>query len=323
MTAISNTPPAVSKNREAFYNANSDTDQPRILVGTGQELVQYHQDSAIRIWYNDLPANYEPHWHTALEIIVPVENWYEATIGSESFHLVPGDILMIPPGELHSLHAPETGNRFVFLFDLSLLTRLRGFAGIQSVLSTPIHLTRATYPNIYDDIYQLLLQMRNEYFSKNEFMDLTIFALLLNLFVKLGTNHLDSIDLFSNARTYKQKEYVDKFNAVMDYIDANYMKELDLDEIASSNGFSKYHFSRLFKQYTNYTFCSYITHRRIKIAEKLLEEPNLSITEVALQSGFPSISTFNRVFKQMKGCTPSEYREKNAPYLRTQERNAD
>ena len=120
MTAISNTPPAVSKNREAFYNANSDTYQPRVLVGTGQELVQYYQDSAIRIWYNDLPANYEPHWHTALEIIVPVENWYEATIGSESFHLVPGDILMIPPGELHSLHAPETGNRFVFLFDLSL-----------------------------------------------------------------------------------------------------------------------------------------------------------------------------------------------------------
>lgn len=323
MAAISKTPPPISKNRETFYNVNSDTTQPRILVGTGQELIQYHQDSAIRIWYNDLPADYDPHWHTALEIIVPVENWYEATILDESFHLVPGDILLIPPGELHSLKAPETGNRFIFLFDLSILTRLHGFASIQSILTTPLHLTRATHPDIYDDIYQMLVQMRNEYFNKNEFMDLTICALLLNMFVKLGTNHLENIRLFPKTRAYKQKEYVDKFNTVMDYIDANYMKELDLAEIADSIGFSKYHFSRLFKQYTNYTFCSYITHRRIKIAEKLLEEPDLSITEVALQSGFPSISTFNRVFKQLKGCTPSEYREKNTPYIRALKRNAD
>ena len=41
-------------------------------------------------------------------------------------------------------------------------------------------------------------------------------------------------------------------------------------DIASSIGFSKYHFSRLFKQYTNYTFCAYLCHRRIKVAEELL-----------------------------------------------------
>lgn len=297
--------------RQVYYDANSDTSRSRILMGTGQELVQYRQDASIRIWFNDIPADYAPHWHSALEIIVPMEGWYDVTVGEVTYHAVPGDIMIVPPGELHALHAPESGTRFIFLFDLSGFSRLHGFASIQSILAKPIHLTQGAYPYIYDDVYQILVQMRNEYFTKSEFADLTIGSLLLNFFVKLGTNHIDNIDLFSNIRFHKQKEYVDKFNRVMDYIDSHYMEDLNLDAIASSIGFSKYHFSRLFKQYTNYTFCSYICHRRIKVAEELLEHLDLSITEVALQAGFPSISTFNRLFKQAKGCTPSEYREKN------------
>ena len=53
----------------------------------------------------------------------------------------------------------------------------------------------------------------------------------------------------------------------------------------------------------------------IKVAEELLEQSGISITEVAMKAGFPSISTFNRLFKQAKGCSPSEYREKNHSHL--------
>ena len=304
------TPPN-SQNRKIYYDANSDTAKSRILVGTGQELIQYQQHAAIRIWYNDLATDYEPHWHSALEIIMTVENDYDAVIGDTSYHIPLGSIMIIPPGEIHSLTAPETGCRFVFLIDLAPFSRFQGFSGIQSLLSQPMLITKSDYPAIYDDVYNILGQIQNEYFSKNEFAELTICALLLNLFVKLGINRLENIDPFSNIRVYKQKEYVQKFNSVMEYIDSHYMDNLSLENIASSIGFSKYHFSRLFKQYTGYTFCAYISHRRIKVAEELLEQPDLSITEIALQSGFPSISTFNRLFKQQKGCTPSEYREKN------------
>lgn len=301
--------------RERYYNANSDTAQARVLMDSGQELVSYRLDTAIRIWYNDLNIGYAPHWHSALEIVAPVDNWYDIKIGETTYHTVPGDIMIIPPGELHTLIAPKTGSRFIFLFDLSVFSRLHGFAGIQSILSRPIHLTRSVYPQIYDEVYGLLTQIREEYFIQNEFAALTIYSLLLNFFVKIGRNHLDGILLFSNIRAHKQREYADKFNSVMDYIDSHYMDELKLDDIASSVGFSKYHFSRLFKQYTNYTFCAYICYRRIKVAEELLEQSGMSITEVAMKAGFPSISTFNRLFKQSKGCSPSEYREKNNSHL--------
>ncbi len=295
-----------------FNSVNSDFPGNRTIQPGSQEVVSYHLSSAVRIWCNEQDVDFDAHWHTALEIIVPVENWYDAVIAETTYHLMPGDILIIPSGELHSLKAPRTGTRYVFLLDISSVAKLHGFASLQSIMDGPLYITRTTYPHIYDDIYHILLQMRNEYYSRNEFAELAIFSLLLNLFVKLGNDRVNCRTLFPSTRPYKQKEYVSKFNDVMEYIDAHYMENFTLEDVAYATGFSKYHFSRLFKQYTGYSFCSYICRRRIKVAEDLLEQPDLSITEIAMQSGFPSISTFNRVFRQQKNCSPSEYREKNS-----------
>ena len=294
-----------------FNSVNNDFPGIRTIQTGSQELVSYHHSSAVRIWRNDQHAHFDPHWHTALEIIWPEENWYDVAIHDKSYHLIPGDILIIPSGELHSLRAPEQGVRFIFLLDISSITKLHGFSSIQSLMNSPLYINKNTCPHIYDDVCRILLQMRIEYYSKNEFAELAIFSLLLNLFAMLGTNHLSRENLFPSARPYKQKEYINKFNNVMAYIDAHYMDDISLDDIASATGFSKYHFSRLFKQYTGYSFCAYICRRRIKIAEELLAKPDLSITEIAMQSGFPSISTFNRVFRQQRNCSPSAYREKN------------
>ena len=81
-----------------------------------------------------------------------------------------------------------------------------------------------------------------------------------------------------------------------------------LDDVASLAGFSKYHFSRLFKNFTGLSFYKYLNKKRIEQAEKLLVDPALSITEVALQSGFSSLSAFIRMFKLIKDCTPTEFR---------------
>ena len=294
-----------------FYGINHDYNGTR-EVQDSQETVSFQDNSTVRIWLNTQTECFEVHWHTALEIIMPVENYYDAYVEGNTYHVQPGEFLVIPPGDLHELHAPDNGSRFIFLFDISHITKLKGFVGIQSILSQPLYITRDTYPQIYEDVYQLLIQMRNEYFNKNEYAELTIFALLLTFFTKLGYNHVNASNLFPNVRLYKQKEYIQKFNNLMEYIDIHYMEELNLEDIAESTGFSKYHFSRLFKQYTGFTFCDYLCHRRIKVAEELLTRPDLSITEVALQAGFASISTFNRLFKQYKNCTPSEYRSRNS-----------
>lgn len=299
-------------------NSNISTPELRInhrdysgrIVESTQETVSFRDNMNLRIWYNDIDQQYSPHWHNALEIVVCTKNDYDVCINETNYHLSPEEILIIPSGELHSMSAPEPGIRYIFMFDLSCLDGFKSFYEIRSLLLSPVYITPETYPGIHEEIFNLLLQMKDEYFAESNFCELTIYSLLLKIFVKLGNHRLDVEAAFPNVRSYKKKEYIQKFNTLLDYINTHYAEDLNLDAVAAMAGFSKYHFVRLFKQYTGYTFCDYITYRRIKVAEEMLGNSTCSITEVALQAGFPSISTFNRIFKQHKSCSPSEYRAK-------------
>lgn len=286
---------------------NSDWSGTKYINST-HELVAYHNDTIIRIWRNVEPRGFKPHWHSSIEIILPVENHYDAKISNTNYRVNPGEILVIPPRELHELIAPPDGVRFIFQFNINVMAQLKGFAAIQSMLSKPLHITKDTHPLVYNEVYQTLLDMCKEYISGNPYSELSIFSLLIRMLISLYENHIQTTDLFQNVNVNKHQEYVAKFGNLLEYIDTHYTEDLTLEDMADIIGFSKYHFSRLFKQYTNFTFCDYLKHRRIQAAEMLLDQPEYSITEVALQAGFPSISTFNRIFKEYKNCTPTEFR---------------
>ncbi len=292
-----------------YYDVNSDWAGDR-TVTDAQEIVQFHNNSTIRIWCNEQNQDYATHWHSAMEIIMPMENHYDVEINQISYHINPGEFLLIPPGEMHKLIAPDSGRRFILLFDISLITKLKGGTSIQALLLQPLFITKDGYPKVYDEVYRLLLDITDEYFSKNEYAELTIYSLLLSFFVKFINNRIQDEELFPNVRQSRQKEYIKKFNDLLDFINLHYSEELNLESMAARMGFSKFHFSRLFKQYTNLTFNDYLNFRRLKAAEELLANPALSIIEVSMRSGYSSISTFNRLFRQMKHCTPSEYRSK-------------
>ena len=93
------------------------------------------------------------------------------------------------------------------------------------------------------------------------------------------------------------------------FIDTHYMDNISLEYAATFVGFSKFHFARLFKEFTNSSFYDYLCHRRIIAAKTLLEDDSLSITEVGRMCGFTNQSTFTRSFSAHANCTPSKYRQ--------------
>lgn len=295
-----------TEKRLDFYTVNNDYPGERIVTDS-HETVQFHNDSAVRIWCNEQAADFEMHWHTALEIIMPIDNHYDVFSNQGAYHLLPGDILVIPSKEKHKLTAPASGRRFVYLFD-PFIMKMKGFLNLQSLLDHPLLITRNTHPRIYDELYNILIQMQYEYFTEREFAELSIYGLLLHFFAILGYDHIGSTNSLPTVRPNKKNEYIKKFSELLEYIDTNYTDELKLEDLANRIGFSKYHFSRLFQQYTNSSFVNYVNQRRLKVAEELLLQPELTVTDVAIQSGFNSISTFNRLFRKEKNCTPSEYR---------------
>ena len=279
----------------------------RIMDGI-YEKVDFQNNSSILLHINHETDNYSTHWHTAIELIMPITNYYTIVIGKTTYQLSEGEILVIPPGELHELIAPLEGVRRILLFDFSLISNLRGFSNISSVLNQPRLINETNAPEILPQLQTLFDEITTEYTSKNNLREAAIYALIIQMFVLLGRKYMSTENLFPDVKVNKQKEYIEKFNLIFEYINNNYMEDISLDMIADVAGFSKFHFSRLFKQFTDMSFYDYLNQRRVKEAEKLLLNPNLSITEIALRSGFSSISTFNRVFKSFKECTPTEFK---------------
>jgi AraC-like DNA-binding protein len=140
--------------------------------------------------------------------------------------------------------------------------------------------------------------------------ELNCYAHILDLYALIGRNHLQSVYANTNIQPARQQAYLSVFDHVMRYIDHHYMEDISLDTVAAEAGFSKYHFSRLFKQHTNTTFLHFLCLKRIQAAERLLSSTNRSIAEIALKAGFDSIPSFNRIYRKMRNCTPTQYRAK-------------
>lgn len=93
------------------------------------------------------------------------------------------------------------------------------------------------------------------------------------------------------------------------YLAANYRQKFSLSEVAARFYLSPYYLSRLFKRVTGQSIVDYINNRRIEAAQKLLETTELSISAVAEQTGFASAAHFRRVFREVMGTGPLQYRK--------------
>ena len=92
------------------------------------------------------------------------------------------------------------------------------------------------------------------------------------------------------------------------YIERNCGKRLKLPEVAQVVGLSPNYFCRKFHDFTGLPFTVYLAGIRVANASRLLHNPNMRIKEIAYETGFSSISQFNRVFHAAMGASPSEYR---------------
>ena len=282
----------------------------KILNGI-HETVAYDAFHGLKLYHNREAENYPIHWHTALEIIMPVQNEYTVIIDGTPHTFGEGDIFITPPGTLHELTAPPSGERLILLFDYSTICNVKDMDSMLHTLLPYTLITREEYPELNKKLQFYLNEVVREYDHPMPFTEACVYSLMIRFFVTLGRTNFSANTKFPGIANHKQHEYVEKFMMVCNYITDHCTENITVEELADLAGFSKFHFARLFKQFSNMSCYEYLTQKRIAHAERLLIEPGLSITEVAMRSGFNSLSTFNRIFKSAKNCTPSEYKNLN------------
>jgi AraC-like DNA-binding protein len=108
----------------------------------------------------------------------------------------------------------------------------------------------------------------------------------------------------------------EKLDRIIQFIKDNYTSDLSREGLASAIDMNPNYMSSLFKTYTGSKINEYINNLRIEEAVRMLNDNDTKIIEIAYAVGFESLSTFNRVFKYIKGKTPTEYREELAASVR-------
>ncbi len=123
--------------------------------------------------------------------------------------------------------------------------------------------------------------------------------------------HLDQrVERSARGRTSIAPATEEKIRNAIVYIHENYMFDISREGLASLAELNHDHFGKAFRIYTGKKFQDYINDLRIKSAAVMLRETDKKIIDIAFDSGFESLRTFNRAFILHKGVSPTEYRKK-------------
>ncbi|MDI6617164.1 MAG: AraC family transcriptional regulator [Clostridiales bacterium] len=265
-----------------------------------------------RLFINNGSCGVQPHWHKEIEIIYITQGGVNVGISRKIFHLNKGDILLIGSADAHYfLPAKNDDQRVVIQFDLSIFDDVFGntdeIKSIKSVFAKTQKISSQWNNNVKVAFERYINELIGENARKERGYMLAIKARLIDIAVLL-LRYVPQ-DNYEPEEVDSHKKSIKRLENVFEYISNNYANPITLYEISKVAGFSIYHFSRFFKNNTDITFHKYLNSFRITKAEWFLMNSDDSITQIAYKTGFLSIKTFNKVFKDMKGCSPTQYRK--------------
>lgn len=140
-----------------------------------------------------------------------------------------------------------------------------------------------------------------------DFESILMLLNLLNLIANSSEYNLLSSAGYTNSLKESDTERMNKVHA---YVMKNFREKITLEEVAAIANMTPTSFSRYFKTHANKTFSDFLTEIRVGYSCKLLIEKKMSVSQVCYESGFYTLSNFNRQFKAVTHYNPLEYRKK-------------
>ena len=294
---------AEARRRDADIRQKRYEDGFRVMQGR-REYVTYMDNTSVRVWFSDTPWHYDTHVHSAVEIILTLEGSVEYTVDDAEYSVRKDEILIVPPEASHSLSMGENSSRLLFLFEPDIMSGLRDMMSMPGLFRRVFYLHDGS--ETHTRIREMLLKISNLQKEQGIMWNSMAYSYILRIYAALAEQYLAvSIPRKKEATHSVDREVI---ASSMAYINEHFQEDLSLDDVAAFAGFSRYYFSRSFKKQTGYFFKDYLCQKRLQVAMDLLIRTEKPMREVAVQSGFGSVATFNRVFREKNGCTPTRYR---------------
>ena len=267
----------------------------------------FYNGYSYSIFYFQELETFPLHWHHYVEIIYTMQDGLIYEVNGQTYNMKKGDILFVWPGELHSIiYQPRPNNTLMLQFDSQLLTDRLDFQKMAYLFYRTRLITSTK--DLGASLKDILLQILDVSVNEKIFPEIKSCMLIYEFILLLGQNLLSEGSI-KDRKVIKHRDQVEQqMLRACNFITTHCNQKISLENAASVAGFSKYHFSKLFKQYTGHSFPEFQAKERLRIAEVLLMDPSITVTEASLEAGFESISTFNRVFRQFKKVSPTQFR---------------
>ncbi|MEB6549992.1 helix-turn-helix domain-containing protein [Heyndrickxia sporothermodurans] len=247
--------------------------------------------------------HHSQHINLGIEILLVIRGEIEVVVNQDSYHLVENDLLLINANQVHNIKGIE--DNVVLLLQIPLRSIERYYQDIHECYFD-CYSSKEDHGQylLFDQIRQLLAEILIAHYQKQDGSELETTSLIYKLVTILIRNF---------KTTYLQQNHFismkdERIKAILAYIEKNYLKSISLEEIAKQQYLSLYYLSRYFKQEVGVSFSQYVKQVRLKSAVRELLYTGHTITQVALNNGFPNAKAFNKAFKEVYQQTPAEYR---------------
>lgn len=264
----------------------------------------YHIENAGRSF--QIPV----HWHDEFEIIYVRSGFLTVSISGESYIGKTGEAFVVSPGNLHLMGA-QTGtvDYYTFLFPLKYIS-FRTDDMLDEKLLEPLNSGHLMIcPRVKDTAKELCEQLIEIYMAKKDESESKIATqvrtkiILLQFILEMWKKGF-VIENDTSGRNTVEKEMVS-------YIQQNFTGKISLREFGEQFHLSEKYISRYFKEHFHITLSQYVTYLRLEHAKQLLQDTDIPVTDVAMQSGYQNVSYFIRSFQKAYAVSPLKYRKNN------------
>ena len=259
----------------------------------------FHIEQCKRTGHFTMPVN---HFHDHYEIyyLLSGERFY--FIHHKTYFVQTGDLVLIDKRLLHKTINTGVPNheRILVSFDEAFIDNAAELCGVFRT-GEPVVRRLAIDPLL---LPELLQHMLTEQQSGDTHSQLYIRSLLTQLLIACArTKQADR-----RAEAQGSPPAYQSMSEIARYMNEQFAAPLTLSSVARRFGFSPTYVSRTFKQATGFSFVEYLNNVRVREAQRLLAETDWQVIRIAGEAGFQSIAHFGRVFKQISGRTPLQYR---------------
>ena len=264
----------------------------------------YHIENAGRSF--QIPV----HWHDEFEIIYVRSGFLTVSISGESYIGKTGEAFVVSPGNLHLMGSQSgTVDYYTFLFPLKYIS-FRTDDMLDEKLLEPLNSGHLMIcPRVKDTAKELCEQLIEIYMAKKEESESKIATqvrtkiILLQFILEMWKKGF-VIENDTSGRNIVEKEMVS-------YIQQNFTGKISLREFGEQFHLSEKYISRYFKEHFHITLSQYVTYLRLEHAKQLLQDTDIPVTDVAMQSGYQNVSYFIRSFQKAYAVSPLKYRKNN------------